>query len=133
MRSATSGDGARYWRSSGQAASDGLGVVWAGRSAARAGAGASRRDRVERQRAPYQPDRSVAHRPGAGPGPGAGEALAGRRFSLVLSSPLRRARETAELAGFGQVAEICQGLQEWDYGEYEGLTTPEIRADRPQW
>jgi broad specificity phosphatase PhoE len=60
-------------------------------------------------------------------------ALADRRFALVLVSPLRRARQTAELAGFGGVAEVCQDLHEWDYGEYEGLTTPEIRAERPDW
>jgi broad specificity phosphatase PhoE len=59
--------------------------------------------------------------------------LADRRFSLVLCSPLRRARETCELAGFGGVAALCDDLREWDYGEYEGLTTPEIRAQNPQW
>jgi probable phosphoglycerate mutase len=59
--------------------------------------------------------------------------LAKRRFSLVLCSPLRRARETCELAGFGHVAVICEDLHEWDYGEYEGLTTPEIWAQRPDW
>jgi broad specificity phosphatase PhoE len=59
--------------------------------------------------------------------------LADRRFSLVLCSPLRRARETCELAGFGGVAVLCDDLREWDYGEYEGLTTPEIRAQDPQW
>jgi probable phosphoglycerate mutase len=61
------------------------------------------------------------------------DSLADHRFTLVLVSPLRRARETAELAGFGSVAEVCQDLHEWDYGEYEGLTTPEIRTDRPDW
>lgn len=59
--------------------------------------------------------------------------LAEHRFALVLVSPLLRARETAELAGFGGRAELCDDLHEWDYGEYEGLTTPEIRADRPDW
>jgi broad specificity phosphatase PhoE len=59
--------------------------------------------------------------------------LAGWRFSLVLVSPLRRARETAELAGCGEVATRCDELREWDYGDYEGLTTPEIRAERPDW
>jgi probable phosphoglycerate mutase len=53
-------------------------------------------------------------------------------YSIVLSSPLRRARETCELAGFAG-PELDQDLQEWDYGEYEGLTTPEIRARRPGW
>ena len=59
--------------------------------------------------------------------------LGGWTFSLVLCSPLRRARETCELAGFGDVAEICDDLHEWDYGEYEGLTTPEIRERDPNW
>lgn len=62
-----------------------------------------------------------------------GEELAGRSFALVLCSPLRRARETCELAGFGDVAELCDDLREWDYGEYEGLTTPEIRERNPDW
>lgn len=61
------------------------------------------------------------------------DALAGRSFALVLCSPLRRARETCELAGFGDRAEIVDDLREWDYGEYEGLTTLEIRASRPDW
>jgi broad specificity phosphatase PhoE len=59
--------------------------------------------------------------------------LEGVTFSLVLCSPLRRARETCELAGFGDVAEITEDLMEWDYGEYEGLTTPQIREGRPDW
>jgi broad specificity phosphatase PhoE len=59
--------------------------------------------------------------------------LAGHSFSLVLTSPLRRARETCELAGFGDVAEGCEDLREWDYGEYEGLTTPQIRSQNPDW
>ena len=59
--------------------------------------------------------------------------LAKRSFSLVLTSPLRRARETCELAGFGAVAEAFEDLREWDYGEYEGLTTPEIRERDPDW
>jgi broad specificity phosphatase PhoE len=61
------------------------------------------------------------------------EALASRLFSLVLSSPLRRARETCELAGFGDAAVLSDDLREWDYGEYEGLTTPEIRQRDPDW
>jgi len=60
-------------------------------------------------------------------------ALGGRSFALVLSSPLRRARETCELAGFGACAELCEELREWDYGDYEGRTTAEIRAQRPDW
>jgi broad specificity phosphatase PhoE len=61
------------------------------------------------------------------------DALADRSFSLVLSSPLRRARETCELAGLGDAAELSDDLREWDYGEYEGLTTPEIRSARADW
>jgi broad specificity phosphatase PhoE len=62
-----------------------------------------------------------------------GEVLAGQRFDLVLTSPLERARDTAELAGFGAQAEVDADLREWDYGEYEGVTTSEIRETRPGW
>jgi broad specificity phosphatase PhoE len=61
-----------------------------------------------------------------------GRRLRGRRFALVLTSPLRRARDTARLAGFG-TAEPTEDLFEWDYGEYEGLTTPQIRQRVPGW
>jgi probable phosphoglycerate mutase len=54
-------------------------------------------------------------------------------FDLVLTSPLRRASETCDLAGFGGRAEADPDLVEWDYGEYEGLTTPEIRQRVPGW
>ncbi len=54
------------------------------------------------------------------------ELLRGRAFSLVLTSPLQRARRTAQLAGLAD-AEIDDNLMEWDYGGYEGLTTNEIR------
>jgi probable phosphoglycerate mutase len=64
---------------------------------------------------------------------GLGERLAGREFALVLSSPLRRARDTADLAGFAGRYEIDEDLREFDYGDYEGLTTPEIREQRPGW
>jgi broad specificity phosphatase PhoE len=60
------------------------------------------------------------------------ERLADRSFALVLTSPYVRARETAALSGLGD-AQIDQDLAEFDYGEYEGLTTPEIRATRPGW
>jgi broad specificity phosphatase PhoE len=60
-----------------------------------------------------------------------GEALRGREFSLVLSSPLRRALDTARLAGFEP--ELWDDLAEWDYGEYEGRRTVEIREEVPDW
>jgi probable phosphoglycerate mutase len=62
-----------------------------------------------------------------------GERLGGREYALVLSSPMRRARDTADLAGFAGRYEIDEDLKEFDYGEYEGLTTPEIREERPSW
>jgi broad specificity phosphatase PhoE len=60
------------------------------------------------------------------------DALTGVTFDLVLTSPLRRASDTAELVGFPD-ARRDPALAEWDYGEYEGLTTPEIRKDAPDW
>ena len=62
-----------------------------------------------------------------------GGSLAGRRFALVLTSPLERARETCRLAGYGGVAEVDPNLSEWDYGDYEGRTTPDIQKERPGW
>jgi probable phosphoglycerate mutase len=59
--------------------------------------------------------------------------LAGHSFAKVLSSPLIRARRTCELAGFGGVAVNDPNLLEWDYGEYEGRRTAEIRSERPDW
>ncbi len=61
------------------------------------------------------------------------ERLAGTSFELVLTSPRLRARRTAELAGFGDVAEVDDDLVEWDYGDYEGITTDEIRQTVPGW
>ena len=60
-----------------------------------------------------------------------GEALRAREFALVLSSPLRRALDTARLAGFEP--QVREELAEWDYGEYEGLTTAQIRETVPDW
>jgi broad specificity phosphatase PhoE len=64
----------------------------------------------------------------------AAEALAELEMvdPLVISSPLRRAQHTAELAGL-TVNEVSPLLQEWDYGKYEGLTTPQIRETVPDW
>jgi probable phosphoglycerate mutase len=62
-----------------------------------------------------------------------GARLRGRRFARVLASPLERARETAALAGFGDVCQVREDLLEWDYGAYEGITTREIRRTRPEW
>ena len=60
-------------------------------------------------------------------------ALAGMTFSLVLTSPLLRAKRTCELAGFGGVAVEDRDLVEWNYGDYEGKRTVEILAGRPGW
>jgi broad specificity phosphatase PhoE len=62
-----------------------------------------------------------------------GVRLARERFDRVFTSPLSRASETARLAGFGARALPRDELLEFDYGEYEGLTTPQIRARRPGW
>ena len=62
-----------------------------------------------------------------------GEALANQRFALVLSSPRKRALDTARLAGFGDRVEVSDDLIEWDYGADEGRTTAAIRAERPGW
>jgi probable phosphoglycerate mutase len=59
--------------------------------------------------------------------------LAEPSFTLVLSSPLSRARETCELAGLGARAVLEPGLKEWNYGEYEGLTPTQIHAKAPGW
>lgn len=62
-----------------------------------------------------------------------GAVLGERRFALVLSSPLRRAAETCRLSGLDASVEYVGDLREWDYGEYEGRTTDEIRTDVPGW
>jgi probable phosphoglycerate mutase len=61
-----------------------------------------------------------------------GAVLSGRTFALVLTSPLSRARETAALTGFPD-AIVDDDLREWDYGDYEGLKTLDIREERPDW
>lgn len=62
-----------------------------------------------------------------------GEMLGAGPFHRVLSSPLTRARETMERAGFGDVAVASDDLVEWDYGVYEGRRTDDIRIEIPRW
>lgn len=62
-----------------------------------------------------------------------GKRLAGHGFVRVFASPLQRALRTCELAGFEPLAKVDPDLLEWNYGEYEGLTTAQIRANRPDW
>ena len=62
-----------------------------------------------------------------------GQRLHGLSFATVLTSPLRRARQTCDLAGFGAKAEVEPDLLEWNYGAYEGRTSAEIHAERPGW
>ncbi|MFI5915277.1 histidine phosphatase family protein [Dactylosporangium sp. NPDC051541] len=59
-------------------------------------------------------------------------ALATRSFVAVITSPRKRARRTAELAGL-VITDVDNDIAEWNYGAYEGLTTPEIRAAAPSW
>jgi broad specificity phosphatase PhoE len=62
-----------------------------------------------------------------------GDLLKGRTFALVLTSPMVRARDTCTLAGYGHMAETEPDLREWDYGDYEGRSTVDIRRSRPGW
>ncbi len=59
--------------------------------------------------------------------------LDGKKFAAVFTSPMQRARETCEIAGYGDVAVVEPGLMEWNYGESEGKTTAEMRKDKPGW
>ena len=63
----------------------------------------------------------------------AGRRLAGHTFALVLSSPLARALETCRLAGLADAVQVREDLREWHYGDYEGLSTVQIREERPDW
>jgi len=62
-----------------------------------------------------------------------GERLKGLTFVKVFTSPLQRAQYTCELAGFKSVAVVDPDLVEWDYGDYEGLTSDQIRKSNPGW
>ncbi len=62
-----------------------------------------------------------------------GELLQRVPFAHALTSPLRRARQTCQLAGFATVARVEANLSEWDYGDYEGRTAADIRNERPAW
>jgi broad specificity phosphatase PhoE len=61
------------------------------------------------------------------------ERLQRMTFASVSTSPLQRARRTCELAGFGDVAEVDEDLVEWNYGDYEGRRSADIRRERPDW
>jgi probable phosphoglycerate mutase len=62
-----------------------------------------------------------------------GERVRGLTLARVLTSPLQRAARTCELAGLGSVARVDHDLVEWNYGDYEGRTSAEIRTERPDW
>ena len=62
-----------------------------------------------------------------------GDRLRAVRFNCVFTSPRQRSRRTCELAGLGSVAEVEPDLQEWDYGDYEGKSSADIRVVRPDW
>ena len=59
--------------------------------------------------------------------------LQGLSFAKIFTSPLQRAQQTGELAGFAQSAELDPDLMEWDYGDYEGMRTVDIQARHPGW
>ncbi|WP_413440839.1 histidine phosphatase family protein [Synechococcus sp. MIT S1220] len=59
--------------------------------------------------------------------------LSGRVFAAVLCSPLQRARRTCELSGLAETMQICEEIREWNYGDYEGVTTEDIHRTVPNW
>jgi len=61
------------------------------------------------------------------------DRLTNLKFAMVLTSPVQRAKVTCEIAGFGAVAQVDSNLYEWDYGQYEGRRTADIRKERPDW
>ena len=62
-----------------------------------------------------------------------GKILSGRSFLRVLASPMQRAIDTAKLAGYGDGLQIREDVSEWNYGDYEGITTAQIRVERRDW
>jgi broad specificity phosphatase PhoE len=62
-----------------------------------------------------------------------GKRLAGKKFAAVYVSPMARARETCRIAGYAEQAIVTDDLREWNYGSYEGLTTPQIQQTTPNW
>ena len=62
-----------------------------------------------------------------------GPVLSQQQFAAVFSSPLQRAQRTCELAGLGDRMQICDDIIEWNYGDYEGITTATIRETVPDW
>jgi probable phosphoglycerate mutase len=62
-----------------------------------------------------------------------GARLESVAFTAVYTSPLLRASQTCKLAGYEAVAEVDRDLVEWDYGDYEGRRTADIRKERPDW
>jgi probable phosphoglycerate mutase len=62
-----------------------------------------------------------------------GDWLEEKDFSIVLTSSRQRARETCRIAWYSAAAQVDDNIAEWDYGEYEGRTTPDIRNEQPGW
>lgn len=62
-----------------------------------------------------------------------GKLLAGKKFAAVFVSPMTRAKETCRLAGYAEGAIVTEDLREWNYGAYEGLTSPQVWKTNPGW